>query len=470
MDSRFDIMEFFAHPSQIAGTSNFSSPVKLRDSCDACAASKLRCPKEKPVCSRCAKKKIQCRYVATKRAGRKHEPRHNTSIASGTICSNTQRRPGAEGSGGPVADFPWPMTASTVTDDNSFFAGGNSVQPSLEHIPTSNDQSLTTSSEAYPSVLSNEDSLLLSTLTGLDTDFDALFASPISLTTHGTGTTIGDSYVDIRNDTDFFSSLTEQASPASTTESGRNETNLRDLPTFFDQASQGNSVTLDHDTDRVASRDSDALLHSCLKRALRMLGRLFPTQNEANDAGIQHPTTHAVIAANEEALSGIQEILDCPCSEDGYILVVVSLVLFKVIAWYAAAAGRQQANGVEDSTSARSSRSSSIHLEQVSRRPEIIRSYNIDGKDRDRMARQLVLGELHRVRRALSTLSERVKARTEPDGLITPANMTGDAINTSLTFSAIPFSNIMFEQLEMDLRSKLQSLSLYIVDALKYDC
>ncbi|KAF7533417.1 hypothetical protein G7054_g7116 [Neopestalotiopsis clavispora] len=44
---------------------------KLRDSCEGCAISKMKCPRQKPTCSRCAKRGLQCVYLATRRGGRK---------------------------------------------------------------------------------------------------------------------------------------------------------------------------------------------------------------------------------------------------------------------------------------------------------------------------------------------------------------------------------------------------------------
>ncbi|KAK8022718.1 hypothetical protein PG993_013485 [Apiospora rasikravindrae] len=43
----------------------------MRDSCRACANSKVKCRREKPTCSRCAKRKVPCEYLPTKRGGRK---------------------------------------------------------------------------------------------------------------------------------------------------------------------------------------------------------------------------------------------------------------------------------------------------------------------------------------------------------------------------------------------------------------
>ncbi|EAU31626.1 predicted protein [Aspergillus terreus NIH2624] len=60
---------------------------KLRGSCHACAASKVRCSKEKPTCSRCSKRGTTCEYLITKRPGRKQLNNRSTAKES----SNTTR-------------------------------------------------------------------------------------------------------------------------------------------------------------------------------------------------------------------------------------------------------------------------------------------------------------------------------------------------------------------------------------------
>ncbi|KAL1971163.1 hypothetical protein VTN77DRAFT_114 [Rasamsonia byssochlamydoides] len=55
---------------------------KLKDTCDLCSASKVRCSKEKPVCGRCEKYGYPCFYSPARRMGRPHPPRtvsHNNS-------------------------------------------------------------------------------------------------------------------------------------------------------------------------------------------------------------------------------------------------------------------------------------------------------------------------------------------------------------------------------------------------------
>ena len=48
---------------------------KLKGTCDVCSASKVKCKKQKPTCSRCAKFGYQCCYSPAKRKGRPHPAR-----------------------------------------------------------------------------------------------------------------------------------------------------------------------------------------------------------------------------------------------------------------------------------------------------------------------------------------------------------------------------------------------------------
>ncbi|KAE8321608.1 hypothetical protein BDV39DRAFT_212294 [Aspergillus sergii] len=63
---------------------------KLKDSCDVCSASKLRCDKQKPTCSRCANLNRPCTYSPARRGGRPHRVRRKTSQSQGQDQNQTQ--------------------------------------------------------------------------------------------------------------------------------------------------------------------------------------------------------------------------------------------------------------------------------------------------------------------------------------------------------------------------------------------
>lgn len=51
---------------------------KLKDSCDVCSAFKLRCDKQKPICTRCSNLNYRCTYSPARRAGRSHAVRRES--------------------------------------------------------------------------------------------------------------------------------------------------------------------------------------------------------------------------------------------------------------------------------------------------------------------------------------------------------------------------------------------------------
>ena len=54
------------------GSPSASGPLgRIRNSCNACALQKLKCPQQKPTCSRCAKRGTICEYDVAKQGGRK---------------------------------------------------------------------------------------------------------------------------------------------------------------------------------------------------------------------------------------------------------------------------------------------------------------------------------------------------------------------------------------------------------------
>lgn len=67
---------------------------KLRDSCQACAMSKLKCGKQKPTCIRCVKRQIHCTYLATNRGKKRHmsEDTDNVVNSSHRLSNSTCQR------------------------------------------------------------------------------------------------------------------------------------------------------------------------------------------------------------------------------------------------------------------------------------------------------------------------------------------------------------------------------------------
>ena len=125
---------------------------RLRDSCHACAASKVKCSKEKPTCARCAKRGLDCEYCVTKRAGRKRDPRPNNSVDINHEVSGS--------------------SSSSNSSDTATVASINPIQPSPRQ-----------QTSGYPDILPNlltDTDMASSSMFSMSTDFDDFFASPMS--------------------------------------------------------------------------------------------------------------------------------------------------------------------------------------------------------------------------------------------------------------------------------------------------
>lgn len=439
----------------LARRSTVRAAPKLRDSCHACSASKVKCNKEKPTCARCAKRGLACEYLVTKRAGRKHNtrPSETTNV--------TQALP----------ESTWSASSGT----------GLLTSPTL--IQPSPRQHTSEYPDILPNLLSPVDPSSSSTLTTLSTNLDDFFASPISFPVLETSDhdVLAQSHISSRgvnngldsNDgaallppEDAFSVLDEAVAELSTLSKPRSPPNSR-----------ASTTTSDAPSFQGCRSESPC---SCLIRALGLLKQLSPNTSTActrskrqgyENATCQLPTIQSVVAENEQTIEAISNMLQCPCSQDGYLLAIMSLIVFKVLDWYSAAA--RETPVTDDSQTPSQShpvhrRHSLCHSEKVLQSPTVVGSYCIDGEDQGRMAAQLVLSELHRVQRLINLLSKRLKGHGTCNGAVVTSNTAADGQDTlSDGESTLPFSATMLDQLEADLRKRLRALSSEIVDMLR---
>ncbi|KAH8589384.1 aflatoxin regulatory protein-domain-containing protein [Bisporella sp. PMI_857] len=441
---------------------------KLRDSCHACALSKLKCYKEKPTCSRCAKRGITCEYVATKRGGRKHSNRASINDAIKTAPATT------------IAIQTTNDVIQSLSPLDGWFTKSGTEPLSSPGIQSSPRSTLSNTSPSFfqNHGLSPSDQTLSSTVT-MSTDLDEFFASPISFSMPD----ISDA--DILGQDDFFS--------AGMDSHGNGSESLFDGPPMFDDTLKFEAVSELLSFHNIAprsppnSRQSPAAenmqsyqpsrtLESpcfCLVRALGLMKQLFPNPSNSKngDERTSIRTIQAVIQKNEHTVEAISLMLQCPCSQDSYLLAIMSLIVFKVLGWYAAAARRKPSNRDDGTASGLQSPISTharyaSHAEQVLQIPAAVGSYYLDGEDSTRMAAQLVLGELHRVQRLVNQLSAKLKLQSAKNnsGADTPNSLGYD--NSEIE-PALPLSAAMLDQLESDMRKRLRGLSLDIVECLR---
>lgn len=218
-------------------------------------------------------------------------------------------------------------------------------------------------------------------------------------------------------------------------------------------------------------------------------------------SGASTPTYHiqSTISRNKKAIDRIDAILQCSCTHDSYLLIMLSMILMKVMDCYADAAqnkrvngGLGAANGNEDTGSGSSGTrrhestdhaglrrpwTPSTQSPGVSDKGKTPYGSGTEGASLARCSMHLVLGELHRPQRLVNQISGLLKAQE--------VRSSGHETNSShfLDYSSLgpsklgrndpgpstvsSFSDVLLRQLGLDLRRRLQKLSLEIRQALK---
>jgi hypothetical protein len=264
----------------------------------------------------------------------------------------------------------------------------------------------------------------------------------------------------------------------------------------------------------------------CFAIALDILARLFSgapagcTLPCSDDpvAPAQARTIDSILSENRHIIESVTSLLDCPCSQDEYLVSLITLIALKVMGWYAAAADDPHPRPHPSSTSSSSSSSTtppspiapfsvSMHTswpssgsvspadtsrrpststsatsvsgsphgltEQVLRLPAVAGGYRLSDQQQGRIAAQLVLSELHRVQRLVSALTQRLesirlRARASQEmGCELESGGVGERRGGGGGARTPPFSVPTFCQLEEDLRKRLRALSSETIDVLR---
>ena len=452
---------------------------KLRDSCYACAASKVKCPKEKPSCLRCQNRGLNCEYIVTRRVGRRHDSRASVggreTAPSNTTGQATARPSAATSSGVHITDMS-PMAPAAAWFSPATAAGCDSIPAFVgaEHSPRSGFGCTCT--------------------TGLLSNFPASVESAItSNTPSGKDSSMGDC---------FFSNMSRFPGPTkpqdglarSNSLSGQSEDtqSLFDVSSsFHGAASRQRSIPSSFASPTAMNPPSAGLLRGsivstsshleesacgCFMQALNIMRQLsIPPVNKCQRTpGYPKPpvlpSIRTTITKNETITKAIGEMLLCPCSQDTYLITFFLLALFKILSWYGAAARRKlplNSDGDEEvNHERRHSRrlSHSHHSSSEASRlgyQDSVDGYATEDQELSRMVAQLVLGELHRVQRLISQITTRLDEIKGKTGLTTAGgNHEGEFLTGS------PLSASILCQLGVDLKERLRTLSLEIVDLL----
>ena len=470
---------------------------KLRDSCQACAASKVKCPKEKPSCSRCDSRGISCQYFLTKRPGRRRESESGGTHASNNkssisinpnsvIDTDTDTNHSKDRDGDTIKAIPPPVTTrflsgsttppSTRSWGNSY--SGTPANPSQPISPRLDDMLMPDSSDIFHVTGDNN---MFPDLVDFgcdinDMDFvmsaiDSPFTLPV-LDGNGGGGAIAP----LRKDIGSLLIPPEGSGPGIAVLS---ETLLAgdtaSTPSAGSSRSSNNQVLWTQTSS--VPRTLEPPPCGCLMRALDILKMLSSTQStpratsvsgtpESSTASDGDETSRVVLLENKQSIEAVNSMLACSsCAEDSFLFTVSAMVVLKILERYAAAA-RSQSDRTRAGTA-------EVALDRVANMMDSTFNNARDTQGTGRRAAQLVLSELHRVQRVVNQLSPKLKEHIEGGGqnlglgldLWDHHLVMGN--NGGKTPAAASFSADTLGGLEKDVRKSLTSLSAEMINVLR---
>jgi hypothetical protein len=452
---------------------------KLRNSCDACATSKIKCTQEKPACTYCVKRSRVCVYGASKRVRR--SPRTNTHKARENCVSRTT-----------MAATTWTSPMPTALESNGSYSALGSM--------TSTD--FTSSQNSAPTT----------PLPGQDwPDFLAIMfpTSPPEPSTSAEWINLGasiDSFPYLDDSTFDFSiplsgldqntptnrkkvvnpSILNDGAPTNTNNNTLNSfimsngslsKDIHPFPTetqtdaFASSSSLGNSPRMRRGLDDRCT--STTILPvprcHCLKRTLRFLAQLAIDPSEAwtasenGDDSTQKPNFEQKHDQIENMSTEIGKILHCSCCNNCDLLFLLSLVIFKIQGWYAAAVNAATSDDNE------SGDLDGADANPTGFRPRLVMlslwtgldGEESEGEDQRRIFVQHVLSRLTGLQILISRLSQRL-ANAEAESCRGATLTTAEG-----KISVLPFSASLLRALSSDLRDRLCGLSRAIAEKLR---
>lgn len=414
---------------------------RLKDSCNNCALAKVKCNREKPVCSRCQDRDLACSYGLSHRSGRRRTASRildktvTATTTSSTAIPKASCIPPQETFN--RAEFSAFLHTSSSSATEIFYGPRISVVDEGNRLsPPFTSSELGMNSDTQASSPSD-----MATLSYLDGDF------PISVNHLCYGQSFDGQ------------SFEQELGMLAATSAGANQ--------LATSASIGSCLNPSPDTIASASLQqppSDRAIvnqqpfsanPTCLLQVLGLLATL-----EGNAQTCPRPIADITVPSYlvyplpmtyelstlRTALESAMSILRCPCSTNNdQLIILVCFIGFRVMARYAAVVQEGHGQGeIFPLHSADNPMDSTIYSEQF--------NYHIDVERCDRA--QLVLGELHHVDLLIELLSQCFeKERRDP---ISRGYDSGSGDDVRISIS-------IFAQLEADLRKRRRAIANYIM-------
>lgn len=354
---------------------------KLRASCDACAASKVKCSKDHPICLRCSTNGTACVYGLSRKHGKAGRVRKKTSETGGTASKPSKQRPSPNGKEfGKFRVRPEPLLPDidedstineTIENQNlggslGFGAGlGIGVGESVVDLGLDTGSSTTQDPDGRPSFgFMDVDDILFTNATNLQT-----YPSPTSpefAQTIKPELTFKDPFAKgesfLRFQTPLpsdFQALKDFIGEEADGVHGfdyapHDEHNMFGSERSSDdedaQSPMGTTPSLNSLQSNLTIPDP----HCCYTLAYSTLESLhFRNSTPGNPTG--SPTGHgttsdasqtqsldSVLAACKSAVRNVMQLLSCRCANNPHLAMLYASITSKILSWYQVAAGIQK--------------------------------------------------------------------------------------------------------------------------------
>ncbi|CZT25467.1 uncharacterized protein RCC_11199 [Ramularia collo-cygni] len=461
--------------SRIAGSK------RLRKSCDTCSQSKVGCDKVKPVCERCAERRLECSYSVARRPGRVSQ-RHQKD-SQGSIARSRDEDSLASGHESRPLSRSRPLSASSKSPGSDMGRKESPWKPSetcinLEPVAHTPDPALI---NLHP--------------TNENMSFDDLYASMVENGLFGTGAPSPNISQDIN--TAYDSNGNQSATTAldwTTDLFGFDEISMnydtlpmldfvnspKELSIF--EPSNTFSVEIDSRSQThspahqsklpISSQVQKASKCSCLETSALLLQRRSAPEGD----GSRKDIVESILESNCSLIEQTENMLQCTCAGDDSVLVMIFMITFKILGSYA------RAFAALDSPP----RTPCI-------RPRVVAEGGFSQWSRENVAlieenselrssTQRILSELHKVQGLINRASHGYREQRRSSSSLssssssTLSSLASLAVRTpSITTEVeVPESDdnlklpdALLDQLELDLRKRLRALSTSVIEKLR---
>jgi len=367
-------------------------PAKIRQSCDNCGMSKIKCGRQHPRCQSCLERGLACSYTPSRRSAK-----HSVASSEGGTSEYT------ENSASPQ------YHAQHITAAESSSSWSEGITDARDHA---------TPSQKLPVIPGFEYNL------NDDLDFNALCGSPTN--------------------TALLACMPDEVS----------STALEHDATTLNQNTNEYSAKLGHPFAGIFSpvpnyphsgfegiEPCSNHTRTCMVSALKILQALhlppsvcFSVGAETDDSSSPQPRmTDAVLSTNREAVRLVSDMLECPCSLSSQVQLVLTIICGKLTAWYRAMVQNGYDSFDDSSSMVWSDIANNNHGDQTERvlhQPITVGGYSFDVTLEPKIRAQVVFSELQHVEVLIRTLSRRVEETKFGN---TTAARTGSGLAASST-------------------------------------